>query len=173
MNANIVPTQHEISLKEDEFIVSKTDLKGRITYVNRSFMRLADCSEANLLGIQHNIVRHPDMPRGVFKLLWDTLQSGQEFFGYIKNMASNGDHYWVFANVTPDWDQDGKVIGYYSVRTKPKQLAIDTIIPIYQEMLALEKKAGAAGACDASIRLLQDKLNALNTGYEELVLSLS
>lgn len=173
MKPKLTPTQTEVSLREDEFIVSKTDLKGRITYANRTFMRIASYNEAQLLNIQHNVVRHPDMPRGVFKFLWDTLQTGQEFFGYVKNMAANGDHYWVFANVTPDWDQDGNVIGYYSVRRKPKQSAIDAVWPIYQEMLALEKKVGPAQAMDASLGLLQDKLKALNIGYEELVLSLS
>ena len=173
MKPKITPTQREVSLKDDEFIVSKTDLKGRITYANRTFMRIAAYNEYELLGIQHNIVRHPDMPRGVFKFLWDTLQSGQEFFGYVKNMNSRGDHYWVLANVTPDWDERGNVIGYYSVRRKPKQSAVDTVYPIYQEMLALEKKVGPAKAMDASIGLLQDKLQSLNIGYEELVLSIS
>ncbi|MFK5983876.1 MAG: PAS domain-containing protein [Pseudomonadota bacterium] len=172
MKPKITPTANEIFLKDNEFIVSKTDLKGRITYANRTFMRIASYAEEQLLGIQHNIVRHPDIPRGVFKFLWDALKSNQEFFGYVKNMTANGDFYWVFANITPDTTPEGKIVGYYSVRTKPKQSAIDIISPIYKEMLALEQQVGPARACDASIGLLVDKLNSLNTTYEKFVLSL-
>ena len=91
-------------MRDEDFIVSKTDAKGRISYSNRIFMEFAGYAEHELLGVQHNIVRHPDMPRAVFKVMWETLQAGQEFFGYVKNMASDGSFYWVFANVTPDMD---------------------------------------------------------------------
>ena len=79
MKKSITPTQREIKLDDDDVIVSKTDLKGRITYANRIFMSIANYSEKELLGVQHNIVRHPDMPRGAFKLLWDTLKAEKEF----------------------------------------------------------------------------------------------
>jgi len=91
----------------DEVIVSKTDLKGRITYANRVFQRVAGYGEAELMGAPHSIVRHPAMPRCVFKLLWDTLEAKQEIFAYVINRARNGDHYWVFAHVTPSFDAGG------------------------------------------------------------------
>lgn len=172
MKPSINPIDHEIRLGDDEFIVSKTDTKGIITYCNRVFMHIAGYSEAELIGKQHNIVRHPDMPRGVFRFLWQTLQEGEEFFGYVKNMCKSGAYYWVFANVTPDYDSRGRVIGYYSVRRKPSEHAINAITPIYKEMLALETRTGAKNGPDASMLLLQEKLDAMGTTYNDLVMSL-
>ncbi|MBE9396177.1 PAS domain-containing protein [Pontibacterium sp. N1Y112] len=172
MKPSITPIDREIRLGDDEFIVSKTDTKGIITYCNRVFMHIAGYSEAELLGKQHNIVRHPDMPRGVFRFLWQTLQDGEEFFGYVKNMCKSGAYYWVFANVTPDYDERGRIVGYYSVRRKPSDQAIAALAPIYKEMLELEARAGAKDGPDASTRLLQEKLDAMGTTYNDLVMSL-
>ncbi|MCW8886952.1 MAG: PAS domain-containing protein [Motiliproteus sp.] len=172
MKPKIKPLDSEIKLSEDEFIVSKTDTKGRITYANRIFMRIAGYREDQLLGIQHNIIRHPDMPRGAFKVMWDELQQGHEFFAYVKNLAADGRYYWVFANVTPDYDASGKLIGYYSVRRRPTQKAIETVIPVYKQMVQIEKSSNTADACGNSIAYLLDTLNQLGVGYEELVLSL-
>ncbi len=173
MKSKIQPLDVEIKLDDQEFIVSKTDTKGIITYANRIFMQIAGYQESQLLGIQHNIIRHPDMPRGVFKFLWSELQLGHEFFGYVKNLSSDGRYYWVFANVTPDYDVDGKLIGYYSVRRRPTQNAIDTVAPVYGKMLEIEQQSSARDACDASIAFLVDTLHQLDVGYEELVLSLA
>ncbi|QKQ25127.1 PAS domain-containing protein [Candidatus Reidiella endopervernicosa] len=142
MKQKITPNNREVKLADDEFIVSKTDIKGRITYCNRVFMKIAGYSEKELLNTQHNVVRHPDMPRSVFRFLWQTLEQGQEFFGFVKNMTSDGSYYWVFANVTPDYDRNGDLKGYFSVRRKPKQAAIDALTPVYQEMLAIEQRVG-------------------------------
>lgn len=172
MKPKILPTMREILLQPEDVIVSKTDLKGRITYANRAFMRVANYSARDLLTVQHNLVRHPDMPRGAFKLLWDTLASGHEFFGYVKNMSANGDHYWVFANVTPDRDQNGKVVGYFSVRRRARPSAVAVVEPIYREMLHEEARAGAAHATSASIRLLSSKLTALGSTYDRFVLGI-
>ncbi len=103
----------ELSFNENEIIVSKTDLKGRITYGNEVFIKLSGYEEHELLGKPHNIVRHKEMPKCIFKLLWERIQSGEEIFAYVVNQAKNGDHYWVFANVTPSFDNNGKIIGYY------------------------------------------------------------
>jgi len=146
MKNPITPTGVELKMREDDFIVSKTDLKGRITYGNRIFIEFSGFSEAELLGSQHNIVRHPDMPRGVFKLLWDTIQSGRECFAYVKNMSRNGSHYWVLANVTPSLDAQGKPVGYLSVRRKPRQEAVAAIAAVYQTMLDVERQAGPKNA---------------------------
>jgi PAS domain S-box-containing protein len=172
MKTNITPTQHEITLSESDVIVSKTDLTGRITYANRAFMRIANYLEKYLLNVQHNIVRHPDMPRGAFKLLWDTLKEEREFFGYVKNITADGHYYWVFANVTPDLDPQGKVVGYFSVRRKPKPSAVATLQSIYQEMLEVERQAGPAQATAASVSFLMEKLKKMETSYDRLILSL-
>lgn len=172
MKPRISPTQHEVLLDDADIIISKTDLKGRITYANRTFMRIANYPEKLLLNQQHNIIRHPDMPRGAFKLLWDTIGSGQEFFAYVKNMTSEGHYYWVFANVTPDYDHNGNVVGYFSVRRKPKRSAIAVIEPIYREMIEAERRAGPVAAMGASIALLGEKLKGLGVPYERFILSL-
>ena len=124
-------------MPEDDIIVSKTDLKGRITYANQSFCHIAGYTEAELLGQPHSIIRHPDMPRAVFKLLWDTVLDRREIFAYVKNMARNGDYYWVFAHVTPSYDAKGSVIGFHSSRRVPdRNVLTKTIIPLYTDILA-------------------------------------
>lgn len=100
MKYKVEPNSREKVMRENDFIVSKTDLKGRITYGNRIFIEYSGYTEEELLGAPHNIIRHPDMPRGVFKFLWDTLAAEKECFAYVKNMAKDGSYYWVFANVT-------------------------------------------------------------------------
>jgi PAS domain S-box-containing protein len=172
MKPSITPTNREHKMAENDFIVSKTDTKGRITYANRIFMRMAQYPEEKLLNIQHNIIRHPDMPRGVFKFLWDTIKQEQEFFGFVKNLCADGSFYWVFANITPDFDSNGKVQGYYSVRRQPSEQAIRTVTPLYQEMLAIEKRSGAKEGPDKSITYLKQFLKDNNTSYRDLVLSL-
>lgn len=172
MKAKIIPTQREQRLEDLDVIVSKTDLQGRITYANRVFMRIANYPERELLHVQHNIIRHPDMPRGAFKLLWDTLKAEQEFFGYVKNMTADGDFYWVFANVTPDRDANDRVVGYFSVRRKARPEAIAAITPVYREMLEVERSSGPAQAPAASLAFLEAKLKSLGTTYDRFILSL-
>lgn len=159
-------------MREDDFIVSMTDLKGRITYGNRIFIEYSGYSEAELLGTQHNIIRHPDMPRAVFKLLWDKIQNREECFAYVKNMAKDGSFYWVFANVTSTFSSAGNATGYLSVRRKPKMSGIQTMSEVYRLMLEAEKQAGPANAIAASTRLLVDILNEKGLSYDELVLAI-
>ncbi len=172
MKQHITPTSVERQMREDDFIVSKTDLKGRITYGNRIFIEFSGYSEAELLGAQHNIIRHPDMPRAVFKLLWDTIQAKKECNAYVKNMAKDGSFYWVFANVTPNFDNNGNVTGFFSVRRKPKASGVVTVTGLYRTMLQEEQRAGARDAIAASTRILTDLLAAKGLSYDELVLAI-
>lgn len=158
---------------KDEVIVSKTDLRGRITYANRVFQRVAGYTETDLMGAPHSIVRHPDMPRCVFKLLWDTLAADQEIFAYVLNRARNGDHYWVFAHVTPSYDTAGATVGYHSSRRVPDRAAVDKVIPLYRTLLDIEnshsdRKKGMEAAFATVVGLLQEK----GIGYDEFVFSL-
>lgn len=159
-------------MRENDFIVSMTDLKGRITYGNRIFIEFSGYSENELIGSQHNIVRHPDMPRAVFKLLWDKIQNREECFAYVKNMAKDGSFYWVFTNVTPIYDDAGTPVGYLSVRRKPKMSGVQIASEVYAAMLAEEQKAGPANAIAASTKLLVDILNEKGLSYDELVLAI-
>jgi PAS domain S-box-containing protein len=165
-------TERERVMREDDFLVSKTDLKGRITYGNRIFIEYSGYSEAELLGKQHNIVRHPDMPRGVFKFLWDTLEAKQECFAYVKNRSKDGGFYWVFANVTPSYDKDGQVESYFSVRRKPRASGIATVTGLYRQMLAEEQRVGPKDACAASLALLNAALRQHGVSYESFILSI-
>lgn len=169
---SIVPLDREMVMEPGEIIVSKTDLKGRITYGNTTFMKYAGFSENDLIGTQHNVVRHPDMPRGVFKLFWDTLQQGSEIFAFVKNISRDGSHYWVFANVTPSVDEAGNILGYYSVRRKPNPKAIEVVRGLYREMLLAEQRAGARDAVAASTQVLERRLRESGQSYEQMVLSL-
>ncbi|MCP3849047.1 MAG: PAS domain-containing protein [Gammaproteobacteria bacterium] len=172
MKPKIEALDIERELPENSYIVSKTDLKGRITYANRIFIDMAKYSESELLGVQHNIIRHPDMPRGAFKFVWDTISQGQEVFAYVKNLAKDGHYYWVLANITQDRDAQGKTIGYLSVRRKPSREAIAAIEPIYQQMLNIEKQHHAKDQMDHSIGFLVDTLNSQGVSYEEFILAI-
>lgn len=172
MKPKIQALDIERKLPDNSYIVSKTDLKGRITYANRIFMDMACYSENELIGIQHNIIRHPDMPRGAFKLVWDTIAQGQEVFAYVKNLAKDGHYYWVFANITPDRDESDQITGYLSVRRKPSREAIEVIEPIYQQMLNIEKQHHAKDQMTHSIGFLVDALNSKGVSYEEFILGI-
>ena len=171
-NKQIIPTDNEILMREHDFIVSKTDTKGRITYGNKIFIEFSGYEEEELLGSQHNIIRHPDMPRAVFQLLWDTISQGHEIFAFVKNMAKDGSFYWVYANVTPDLDPDNNITGYFSVRRMPNPNAVSAVSQLYAQMLEEEKKVGPKQAIEASTKLLMNFLTDKGVSYEELVIAL-
>ncbi|MGD0959726.1 MAG: PAS domain-containing protein [Methylomonas sp.] len=173
MKPTITPNNMERRLGDEDFIVSKTDATGRITYANRIFMEIAGYPEHLLLGVQHNVIRHPDMPRGVFRFMWNTLKAGNEFFGFAKNLCSDGGFYWVFANITPDYDKNNQLTGYYSVRRNPPRAALEVLTPIYQEMLAIEKNCSVKDAPDKSLEYLMDTVKQTGAkSYDSLILSL-
>lgn len=99
------PINKEKTFSENELIISKTDLHGKITYGNEMFIRMSGYTVNELLYVPHNIIRHPDMPKVIFKLLWKTVKSGKEIHAYVKNLSKDGSYYWVFANITPSYDQ--------------------------------------------------------------------
>lgn len=134
MRFNLPITNIEYPIDEDTLIVSTTDTKGRITYVNPTFIEVSGFSEEELIGKAHNIVRHPDVPPEAFEDLWNTLKNGESWTGLVKNRRKNGDFYWITANATP-LIKNGVVTGYLSVRTQASQEAIDQAIPIYRQIL--------------------------------------
>ena len=172
MKRGIQPTSTERVMRSDDFIVSKTSPKGIITYCNPIFIEFSGYGEEELLGSQHNIIRHPDMPRAAFKLAWDTIQAGQEFFAYVKNMSKDGSFYWVYAHITPDFDARGGIIGYASVRRCPSREAIGKITGVYRAMLDAERAVGTREAIGAGTKVLVDALGQLGMSCEEFVFSL-
>ncbi|QDZ28829.1 PAS domain-containing methyl-accepting chemotaxis protein [Noviherbaspirillum sp. UKPF54] len=138
MRKNLPVTGAEYILKDSETIVSKTDLKGKITYVNRDFIDISGFSEEELLGAPQNIVRHPDMPPQAFEDFWRTLKSGKAWTGLVKNRCKNGDHYWVEANAAPIIE-NGKVTGYTSIRIKPSREQVEAAEAAYRTINAGDK----------------------------------
>ena len=164
----------ERHFEPDEIIVTKTDAGGRITYANPVFLRVSGLTEREALGAPHNVIRHPDMPRCVFKLLWDTVRAGGEIFAYIVNRATNGDHYWVLAHVTPTFDAQGRIAGFHSNRRAPGRHVVErTIAPLYRELLDEERRhSGKAGGMAASLDRLDTLLAGKGLDYERFIFSL-
>ena len=161
-------SNNEKKLGDDDFIVSKTDLKGKIIYCNEIFTKMSGYQAADLIGANHNLIRHPDMPQIAFKVAWDLIQDKKEFFGLVKNLCADGGYYWVFAYITADLDENGRIISYTSIRRKPPQSAIDQIIPVYKLLVDAEK----SGGMKASLKILTNFLEENKTTYEELVMNL-
>jgi PAS domain S-box-containing protein len=157
----------EIRLRDQEYSDSKTDLRGNITHANEIFIKMSGYSVAELKGKPHNIIRHPDMPKIVFRLLWDRLKAKKEIFAYVVNKSKNGDHYWVFANVTPTITH-GQVVDYHSVRRKPSQKAMSVIPNLYRDLLQQEKSGGVT----ASEKYLNKILEEKGLSYDQFIASL-
>jgi len=132
MRSNLPVTQNEVVLRDDQMIVSKTDLKGQITYANRDFLDISGFTEAELIGQPHNIVRHPDMPEAAFADFWRTLKAGRPWVGLVKNRCKNGDYYWVEAHAMPLYENNQHV-GYMSMRKKPSRQQIDATEAVYRQ----------------------------------------
>jgi len=171
---SVRPTGVERLLGPDQLIVSKTDVKGVITYANEVFCAMAAMPEEELIGQPHNIIRHPDMPRCVFKLLWDTLEAREEVFAYVLNLAADGAHYWVLAHVTPTVDRAGQVVGYHSNRRSPDRQAVATVTDVYAALLAEEQRHDRTqDAIAAGSRLMADVLTGRRQTYDEFFWSVT
>lgn len=170
----ITPSGRSVTFGDEEVIVSKTDLKGHIHYANDVFLRVSGYTEAELMGQPHNILRHPEMPGCIFRLLWQNIQQGRELFAYVNNLAKNGDSYWVFAHVTPSFDGNGKIVGYHSNRRRPYDDALPKVEQLYSRLLAEERRHRERSvAVDASSRLLEEELARAGISYSNWVFGLS
>lgn len=158
----------EITFGEEEFIVSKTDLSGKITYGNALFIKMSGYDEFELLGQPHNILRHEEMPAIVFKLLWNRIKAGKEIFAYVKNKTKNGDYYWVFAHATPSFNSNREITNFHSVRRKPSEKALNVIKQLYATLLQHEKRSGISASETALNQILKEK----GMSYDEFIFSL-
>lgn len=128
----------EVFFDRNDLIVSKTDLKGHITYANHTFLEIANYDECEVMGKAHNMIRHPNMPRGIFDMFWKRISGGEEIFAYIVNSTKEGNHYWVLGHVTPSFE-NGQITGYHSTRRVPSARIIrDVIEPLYSELNHIE-----------------------------------
>lgn len=128
----------EVPYPDGRLIVSATDTQGVITHCNASFVEMSGYAREELIGVAHSILRHPDMPAIAFKGLWDDIQAGKIWHGYVKNLRKDGAYYWVYATVIPNV-RGGRVVGYTSVRRKPSRRKVEASAVLYAKLLAQEK----------------------------------
>ena len=160
-----IPINKEIKFNKKKFIVSKTDIKGNITFVNKNFCDISGYNEEELIGISHNILRHPDMPRAIFFLIWSSLLRGEAVSGVIKNLAKSGKYYWVIADFDVKKDKDGNIKSLTAFRRSAPQQVIDTIEELYETMLNIEKRRGIKG----SLSYLEAYLEEHNMNYDQFL----
>lgn len=135
-------------------------------------MRIAGYEEEEIIGKPHNIIRHPDMPKSVFKLLWDRIKEGHEIFAYVINMSKNGDHYWVLAHVTPTFDESSKITGFHSNHRVPRREAIEFISGIYKKLSEEEARHDTPKkATEAAFQMLNNILKDKGITYDEFIFS--
>ncbi len=170
---HIAPTGRELFFDHDEIIVSKTDLTGKITYANRVFMKVSGYTEGELLGAPHSLIRHPDMPRSVFKLLWERLNAGHEVFAYVNNLARSGDNYWVLAHVTPSYGPRGEIVGFHSNRRVPEPSKVEAVSALYGMLSSAERREqDRALGLRRSTEMLNTTLNSVGKSYDEWIWTL-
>ncbi len=162
------PKNEEIVVSPKKTIVSRTDEKGIIRFANDYFMDIAGYNEKELYGQPHNVIRHPDMPKIIFKLLWDELKKGNDMRAIIKNLAKDGRYYWVITNFHTLRDDNGNIIGYYARRKAVPQHVKEEIEKLYKTLVELE----AHGGMEASAKYLNDWLAEHNTTFQDFVESL-
>lgn len=163
----------EVFFGRDDLIVSKTDMKGRITYANHTFLDIAGYEEDEVIGQPHNVIRHANMPRGVFELFWEKISKEQEVFAYVVNATKSGGHYWVIAHVTPSYDA-GEVVGFHSTRRVPNRKIIETVIePLYDELNQIESRShNRKDGIAASYARLMEVAGEKAFGYDQFISSL-
>ena len=166
--ARPTPTNNEIEIKSVDIVVSKADEEGNIEYANPIFYKLSGYNKRELTFAPHSILRHPDMPKVVFKYLWQELKKGNEVYAFVKNLTKDGSFYWVFAYVRPALNPDGSLRNYVSTRKVLSPNARKTIEPLYKKLLEIEKSDGVEASEKALIEVLDGKafndvMNAIQT----------
>lgn len=158
-----IPRNEAIALDPKRYLVSRTDKHGVIEFANDYFVEISGYSKEELIGQPHSLIRHPDMPRIVFKIMWERIQNGKDILALVKNLAKDGRYYWVFTTFEPDRDLDsGEIFGYKAFRKAAPKDVVEIIEGLYKELLAVEKKDGI----EASFSYLQDFLHAKDPSLE-------
>jgi PAS domain S-box-containing protein len=160
-----IPTGKEIKLDSKKFIVSKTDTTGKILYGNDYFSQVSGYKESELIGAPHNILRHPDMPKAIFYLMWQYLQSGRNIMAVVKNMSKNGDHYWVVTDFDIKRDQSGNVRHYIAFRQAAPKHVVNEMEVLYTKLLEIEKEHDM----QASIEYLTGYLEERKMNYDQFI----
>ena len=164
-----VPTGREIKLDRTKYIVSKTDTAGKIIYGNDYFSEISRYRRYELIGAPHNILRHPDMPKAIFYLMWQHLKSGRNIMAVVKNLAKNGDHYWVVTDFDIKYDREGNICNYLAFRQAVPKHVIKEIEPLYAALLEIEKKYNM----ETSLEYLEGYLEERNMNYDQYIENLA
>ena len=152
------PIDEEIKLDPKRYIISETDAKGKITYCNDYFMEVSGYNAEELIGKAHNIVRHPDMPKVVFKLLWETISKGKNINAVVKNLAKDGRYYWIFTEFESVKDMaTGEIMGYHADRKSISPHVLEIIAELYAELLKIEQKEGVEASEKYLIAFLKER----------------
>jgi len=149
----------ETEVPENELIISRTDLNGIITYVNETFAKISGYSPKELIGKPHNIIRHPDMPKSVFKELWETIKQGKTWRGYVKNLRKDKGYYWVYAEISGVY-KDGQLVEYKSMRAPVSQEKKKQMQNLYDQMR--EEEGGAVRVVMYLEKEVYDRLEQLS-----------
>jgi len=161
-----VPLDEAIALDSKRYIVSKTDEKGVIEYGNDYFVEISGYKESELIGQPHSMIRHPDMPKIIFKLMWDRIKSGESIFAIVKNLAKDGRYYWVITEFDSKIDPlTNKITKFTAFRKAAPQSVVDTISPLYKKLKEIEDESGMDGSAKYLIGYLEDK----NKSYDEFI----
>jgi len=152
------PRDEAIVLDPKRYIVSETDEKGKITFANDYFIEVSGYSLAELVGKPHSIVRHPDMPKVVFKLLWETISQGKNINAVVKNLAKDGRYYWIFTEFETRKDTDtGEIIGYHAARKSISKHVLEIIADLYAQLLEIEKTDSVEASEKYLVSFLKEK----------------
>jgi len=165
MSKKVIPIDEEIQLQENRTIVSKTNPKGIIEYTNDYFEEVSGYSKEELLGKAHNIIRHPDMPKIIFKVLWDELKKGNDIRVVIKNLAKDGRYYWVITNFFTVYDEEGNITGYYARRKAVPKHVKAIIEDLYKKLITIEKETDM----EIAENYLREHLKNYNTDLQGFV----
>ncbi len=163
--ARPTPIDREITIRSDSVLLSITDTKGVIEYCNEAFVEVSGYEEYELAGSGHNIVRHPDMPRVVFKLMWDRIQSKKNIIAVVKNLAKTGRYYWVITDFVIKEDEEGNITGYKAYRKPAPRKAIEAVIPLYKKLRGIEDAKGMIAAENFLFGYLEEN----NTNYDDFI----
>jgi len=160
-----IAIDQEVTFSKKKFIVSKTDPKGNIIFVNKNLCEISGYTEDELIGVSHSIFRHPDMPKSIFFLIWSSLLRGKAVSGVIKNLAKSGKYYWVIADFDIKRDETGKIKSFIAFRRVAPRQVIDEVEELYASMLKIEKRHGVEGA----LSYLEAYLEERGMSYEEFL----
>jgi len=160
-----IPIDEEIIIPDDQVLISVTDPKGIITEVNDIFTEISGYSKKELIGSSHNVIRHPDMPRTMFKIVWDHIMEMENVMAVVKNLAKDGRYYWVVTDFVTRIDENGDILNYTAYRRPVHDRVKQAVIPIYNALNAIEEIAGMK----AAEKFLNDYFEERETNYDEMV----